>query len=157
MKQTLLAICGLVLTMLLAVSLQRNAVRGESSKVSTEIETLAGHAALDVLAHIAAQPFDANTAAGAVSTPADLTPASAFPTGLAFAAAADVDDFHRMATLDRTAGPDSLTFQVDAEVAYVTETAQPSAAPTYQKAVTVTVRHAHLGHPVVLRRVVSWP
>lgn len=157
MKQTLLAVCGLGIAMLLTVSSQARSVRAASVKAESEIEILAGQAATNVLAHIAAQPFDANTAAGLVGDdPAALTPAASFPAGLPFATAADVDDFHQMATHTYDSGTPGLSFEVDAEVRYVDEAAQPSPVPTFNKEVLVTVRHAHLRAPITLRRVVSW-
>ena len=156
MHQTLLALGALVLTMFFALSTQESAIHVEQAKTRSEIETLAGQAALNVLAHVAAQPFDAATVAGPVASAAELTPAAAFPTGRAYAAAADVDDFHRMATYTYVTA-DSLLFDVDAEVAYVDETTAPSATPTFQKEVTVTVGHQLLRQPLSVSRVVTWP
>ncbi|MEM1057001.1 MAG: hypothetical protein AAGI52_15870 [Bacteroidota bacterium] len=157
MKQTLLAICGLGIAMLLAVSSQERTLQATSSATESTIETLAGQAATNVLGYIAAQPFDANTAANLVTDdPTALTPASLFPTGRAFGAATDVDDFHQMATHTYASGMPGITFEVDAEVRYVNEAAQPSATSTFNKEVIVTVRHAQLRTPITLRRVVSW-
>lgn len=158
MKQTLFAVCGLGLAMLLAVSTQEREVDSARAKVDSEIEALAGQAATNVLAHIAAQPFDAQTVAGAVTDdPSALTPASDFPTGMAFAAASDVDDFHHMATHTYDSGTSGIVFEVEAAVRYVTESAVASGTPTFHKEVTVTVQHDALDHPVELKRIVSWP
>ena len=157
MKQTLLAVCGLGIAMLLTVSSQTRSVRAASVKAESEIEVLAGQAATNVLAHIAAQPFDANTAAGLVGDdPSVLTPAASFPAGLAFGAASDVDDFHQMAPHTYDSGTPDIAFEVTAEVRYVDEAAQLSPVPTFNKEVAVTVRNPHLRAPITLRRVVSW-
>lgn len=154
--QTLITIGALAIALLLALSSQESVVHMEERQVQAEIETMAGQAALNVLAHIAAQPFDDATAAGTVSSVDDLTTAAAFPTGLAFADADDVDDFHRMATHTYT-GFDGVAFDVDAEVRYVGEDLQPSATPTYQKEVTVRVGHERLARDVEVSRIISWP
>lgn len=153
MPQTLLAVGALAVTMLLALSSQESVVHMERTTVENEIETLAGQAAMNMLAHIGAQPFDA--AAGTATGVGDLTPAADFPTGLAFDAAADVDDFNQMATHTYVTA-DGVSFTVDAQVRYVDETFAPSATPTAQKEVRVVVQHARLPSPVSLRRVVSW-
>lgn len=155
MSQTLLAVGALAVTMLLALATQEGVVHMERTTLNSEIETLAGQVAVNVLAHVGAQPFDSTTADGTASTVADLTPAAAFPTGLAYADADDVDDFHQMAPHTYVTA-DSVAFTVGAAVQYVDESFDPSATPTAQKEVTITVQHERLPSPVTLRRVVSW-
>lgn len=156
MHQTLLTVGALAIALLLALSSQESIVHMEERKARSEVETMAGQAALNVLAHIAAQPFDDATIAGPVSDASGLTAPSAFPTGLDYDVADDVDDFHRMATHTYTAF-DGIGLSVDAEVRYVDDALQPSATPTYQKEVTVTVSHELLDTDVEVSRIVSWP
>ncbi len=155
MNQTFLAIGGLAITLLLALSTQEGNVRFEQGKVQNEIETLAGQAAVNVLAHIAEQPFDEKAVNGAVESVLDLTPAAQFPRGLRYDVADDVDDFNHMATYAYQSATNGLTFLVDATVRYVDDAAQPSATPTFHKEVTVTVDNAKLATPITLSRIVS--
>jgi len=155
MNQTLLAIGGLAVTLLLALSTQEGNVRFEQGKVQNEIETLAGQTAANVLAHIAEQPFDGNEATGAIDDVLDLTLPAEFGNGQTYATADDVDDFNHMRTY-AYASTNGLTFEVDAEVRYIDETAQPSATPTYYKEVTVTVDHERLAAPITMSRILSY-
>lgn len=156
MNQTLLALAGLTLAIYMALSVQRSRIHlGEVEQLS-EVETAAGNVALDALAHIAVQQFDAATAGGTVTDPSQLTP-QPFATGNRWQDAADVDDFHRVQTHTMTGAYDALPFTVDVSVRYVTEATTPSATQTYYKEVSVRVFNPALRDTVRMAQVVSFP
>ena len=163
MYQTLIAVGALAITITFALSTQQAQIRVDEQKIHTEVETLAGQVATDMLGHISIQEFDDRTRDRVVNSPDQLTPASAFPNGRRLSACDDVDDFHRMQTQVVPVLGGDLTFDVDASVQYVDVDGTPSSSRTYQKEVTVTVIDTPQGGrsvlpaPIEMREIITWP
>lgn len=158
MSQTIMATLALAVATLLSVTIQKSTVSARLSTVHAEFEMLAGTVALDVLDHINSQAFDAATHGTTVTDPSSLT-ALPFTEGKQYASADDIDDFHKMQTYTYATGYSNVSFDVDVEVIYVSETdpSQASLTQTFAKAVTVTIDHDYLNTPVEMSQVFTYP
>lgn len=170
MFQTLTAIGALAIAMTFALSAQRAQIRVDEQKIHTEVETLAGQIATDIIGHINIQEFDKATIGQTVSSPDELEPAANFPRGWdcwneygGGHTCDDVDDFNEMATHVVPAMGGAMTFDVQASVRYMDTAGQPSAHQTYQKEVTVTVidtpqnGRSVLPAPIEMSEIITWP
>nr|BCX01721.1 MAG: hypothetical protein KatS3mg041_1767 [Bacteroidota bacterium] len=157
MQQTLLAFCALLIACLWALSQQRALLGNRFSMVHLELEQAAAEVARDMLDRIGSKPFDAAALQGGIADLSQLT-WPLLPTGLPFDQCMDIDDVHGMLPYTyRT--PDSLRFEVRAEVRYV-DPEDPTrivSGPTLAKEVTVTVTHPEMRAPVRLKRIFSYP
>ena len=170
MYQTLTAVGALAIAMTFALTSQRAQIRVDAQKTQTEVETLAGHVATDIIGHINIQEFDEQTTGRTVSSPNELTPAILFPRDLdcwgeygAADACDDVDDFHKMRTHRVPVMGGAMTFDVEASVRYVNTAGQPDTRQTYQKELTVTVidtpqnGRSVLPAPIEMSEIITWP
>ena len=159
MSQTLYAVIALALAVLLTLTVTR-ARMGDSQQVMQQQTTVyATDAGLELLDHIRSRPFDAATRAAPADELVDRSALTAMPfaSGGTYAAAGDVDDFHRMAphTVDVAGTP----FRATAAVRYVQEDqlTTASATPTYAKEVTVFVWGDAMPDTLALTQVVTYP
>ena len=170
MFQTLTAVGALAIAMTFALSAQRAQIRVDEQKIHTEVETLAGQVATDIIGHINIQEFDEQTRGRTVSSPNELTSAVLFPRGWdcwgeygPADTCDDVDDFHTMQTHRVPAMGGAMTFDVNAEVRYVDEAGVPQSRQTYQKELVVTVidtpqnGRSVLPAPITMSEIITWP
>lgn len=153
-----MATLALAVATLLSVNIQQSTVSARLTTVHAEYEMLAGTIALDVLDHIGSQAFDAATIGATITDTNDLT-AVPFSVGKQYAAADDIDDFHKMQTYTYDTAYTDLSFEVDVEVTYVSEAdpSQVSLTQTFAKAVTVTINHDYLHSAVEMSQVFTYP
>ncbi|QXD14504.1 hypothetical protein GQ464_013840 [Rhodocaloribacter litoris] len=180
MPQTLLAFVAMMLMTTYSVSVQRQHVFMQQRDIAREIEEMAGSVALEAMEIIRTRAFDQAVLDSTVTrtlSDVDLfsfnTAQEHFTTGRACSVFGlggdvcdDIDDFHRMqtATVPFPMGTDTLYFTLDVEVMYVDENFERHDAPTFHKAVTVSVqdtwpgidRTPFLNEPVRLSRVFAY-
>ncbi len=157
MRQTMIGLLALMASMLISLNVQRASLSAQLDVIHSEMETIAGGVALDVLEHVGLKAFDEETKDGnTVESPEDLTPLP-FSTGKHYEDADDLDDFNEMQTYVITEF--DFDFEVDIRVEYVDEDdpEQVSTTQTFVKKVTVTVGNANLPQPVQIAYVYAYP
>ncbi len=156
MRQTLMALLGLMIAMLLSLNVQRASLSAKIQVIDNEMETIAGGVALEVLDYVGSKPFDAATALGEVENESELT-ALPFSTGMSYEEADDIDDFHQIDTHSLSAF--EFDFDIDISVAYVDENDPEviATSQTFAKKITVTINNEYLEMPVVLSQVYTYP
>ncbi len=177
MPQTLLAILGLMVTVLLSFSTQREVVSSQREMIANELEVMGTGIALEAMETIRTRAFDNATldatevvTKGNFSFPfSDGNKCRVFHDGSGVKCE-DLDDFHNMleATLEfEVSETESLPFHVNAEVHYVERNSEGDFVrvnhKTYQKEVLVTVQDAvsegrrpYLTKPIHLSRTFSY-
>jgi len=158
MSQTLLALVALMVAMQISMVQQRSVLNARLSMVSSEMETVATGAGLDILDYIGSKAFDAATATQTITDPANLT-SLPFATGGLYTDALDIDDFNGIQPYVYSTDVDGIDFVVQIEVNYVDEgnLTESVLTPTFSKSVTVTLNQTSLEQPVQLTRVFSYP
>ena len=156
MRQTLMALLGLMIAMLLSLNVQRASLSAKAQVIDNEMETIAGGVALEVLDYVGSKPFDAATALAEVEDESELT-ALPFSTGMAYEEADDIDDFNQIQTY--TFPEFDFDFDIDITVEYVDENDPEAVATsqTFAKKVTVTINNEFLQMPVQLSQAYTYP
>ncbi len=156
MRQTLMALLGLMIAMLLSLNVQRASLSAKAQVIDNEMETIASGVALEVLDYVGSKPFDAATALGEVEEESELTTLP-FSTGMSYEEADDIDDFHQIQT--HSLPEFEFDFDIDITVDYVDENDPEVVATsqTFAKKVTVTINKGYLESPVQLSQVYTYP
>ncbi|NNE35040.1 MAG: hypothetical protein HKN13_07390 [Rhodothermales bacterium] len=145
MPQTLGAFLSMLVVMMFAMNFQQSALRTQRQVLSSEVDVMANAVASEAMQYLAAKPFDAAISNGTV-TPSNtdlsaLTIKSSFGGGIAYADAADIDDFHALTdtvVFETGVGTD-ITFEISFDVKYVNDMGVESTTPTWTKEVIVQV------------------
>jgi len=158
MSQTLLALVALMVAMQISMVQQRSVLNARLSMASSEMETVATGAGLDILDLIGSKPFDATTATQTITDPNDLTPLP-FAEGGLFTDAQDIDDYNGIQPYVYATDINGIDFVVQVDVSYVDEDnlTEVSLTPTFSKSVTVTLSQTSMEQQVQLTRVFSYP
>ena len=160
------------------LSSQRYEILVNQRDIQREMEEMAGSIALETMETIRTRDFDQavsdSLTQGLASDVALFTfnnSSDHFPSGKACSVFGtgtdncdDIDDFHNMQTalMPFAMGEDTLFFNVDIKVDYVTLTASKAAAQTTNKRVTINVQDYsadsthYIPTPIELKRVLSY-
>ncbi len=145
MPQTLGAFLAMLVVMMFAMNFQQSSLQTQRRVLGSEVDVMANALASEAMQYVAAKPFDASVSTGVVNTTnpdlSSLTLDAAFGGGLAYADAADVDDFDGVihtVSYESSFGSD-LDFDISFLVSYVDDYGNASVAPTWTKEVTVQV------------------
>lgn len=164
MPHTLLAVGALALMALLAFQHQRARVHEQERVIQAHILAAGRSVGDEVFERLDTLPFDAVSTGETTA----LTPETSFGSSDAsdpLGSASDVDDVHgawaqpmlRVLTDPATGEPRTLSFGVEADVAYVSlqdgTVERTGGTRTFAKEVLLTVRHDHLDSPITLRRI----
>ena len=156
MRQTMMGLLALMTAMLLSLNVNRSALNAKVQVIDSEMETIAGGVALEVLDYVGTKPFDAATDGEGVEQASELTTLP-FSTGQSYTQADDIDDFHQIQT--HTLPEFEFDFEIDVAVEYVDENDPDltASSQTFAKKVTVTVNNALMQTPVHLSQVYTYP
>lgn len=157
MNQTLYGLVALSIVAMVTLSLLRQTTATHQRQAFAETTMQVTGLATEVFDHMEqmyfdraiAQSIDTPPTCGHVTRPEALTPASAFipctgnSPAARYAACSYLEGFDGLTNVPFERG--GFDFEVDIDVAYVDPaTHQPSATPTFAKAVTLSITHPHM-------------